>query len=148
MKYKIYLMIVAIIAGSTIFLRYRQSQQPQGIVILPGQTIKVEIASTISARERGLAGRENLVPGRGMLFVFPKRGYHAFWMKGMKFPIDIIWIDGNKIVDIAPRALAPEDGEEPRVYRPRGEANFVLEARAGSAAMLGWKIGDEVTISY
>lgn len=147
MKHKIYFVIVAIIVGSTIFLRYKQSKHSEGTVVMPRQTIKVEIASTDSARERGLSGRENLIPGRGMLFVFPKRGSHAFWMKGMKFPIDIIWIDGNKIVDIA-RALLPLDGEEPRIYRPRGEANFVLEARAGSAEMLGWKIGDEVTINY
>lgn len=148
MKHKIYFAIVAVIVGSTIFLRYQQSKYPEGTVVMPRQTIKVEIASTASARERGLSGRENLIPGRGMLFVFPKRGSHAFWMKGMKFSIDIIWIDGNKIVDIASRALLPLDGEEPRIYRPRGEANFVLEARAGSAEMLGWKIGDEVIISY
>lgn len=148
MKQKIYFAIVAVIIGSTIFLRYQQAKHPQGIVVMPRQTIKVEIASTASARERGLSGRENLIPGRGMLFVFPKRGSHAFWMKGMEFPIDIIWIDGNKIADIAARAFSPLDGEEPRIYRPRGEANFVLEARAGSAEMLGWKIGDEVIINY
>ena len=46
---------------------------------------------------KGLSGRDNLADDEGMFFVFEKSDIYPFWMKDMKFAIDIIWImeDGN-----------------------------------------------------
>ena len=41
----------------------------------------------------GLAFR----PGTGMLFVFPDASPRSFWMKGMRFCLDIIWIEDGII---------------------------------------------------
>lgn len=146
MKYKIYFGIVIVILGLAIFLRYKQNHLPTVEVEIGGNRIKAELASSPSSRELGLAGREAISPAGGMLFVFPQLGRHAFWMKGMKFAIDIIWINGDKIVDIAPKVM-PSDSGEPRVYVPRDEANFVLEVASGGAELRGWKIGDRVEIN-
>ena len=51
-------------------------------------------------------------------------------------------------MDIAPAVPPLAKDEEPRVYTPRAEANFVLEVASGGASLHGWKIGDEVKISY
>lgn len=148
MKNKLYLALVAVIVALTVFLRYKSSDLPEAEVLVNGDKVSVEVAETVSARERGLSGRKELAPSRGMLFAFSERRRHAFWMKDMNFPIDIIWIDGTKIVDMAQRVLPPEEDVEPRLYIPRGEANFVLEVASGGAELRGWKIGDEVTVNY
>ncbi len=148
MKFKVYLFIGAAVLVASLALRYTQSRMLKGEVSIGASSVGVEVAKTVSERERGLSGREELAPGRGMLFVFNERARHQFWMKGMLIPIDIIWIDGNKIVDMAPQVPPPKGDEEPRVYTPRAEANFVLEVATGGAALRGWKIGDEVTINY
>jgi uncharacterized membrane protein (UPF0127 family) len=62
-------------------------------VIIAGVRLSVEVADTPAERGRGLSGREMLPENSGMLFVFDTPGRYGFWMYGMKFPLDIIWID-------------------------------------------------------
>jgi uncharacterized membrane protein (UPF0127 family) len=97
---------------------------------------------------RGLGGRESLPDDRGMLFVFPEPGLHAFWMKDMLIPIDIIWISAEgRVADI--QTAQPEPGvpdQQLKLYRPDAEATYVLEVRAGLAADKGVEVGDEAQI--
>src|SRR3989338_7198368 len=67
-------------------------------LIIEGETFKIEIADTIQSHGRGLSGRAGLGADEGMYFVFPFRARYGFWMKGMKFPIDIVWIKNNSIL--------------------------------------------------
>ena len=96
----------------------------------------------------GLGGRQSLPDDRGMLFVFPEAGRHAFWMKDMLIPIDIIWISAEgRVVDV--QTAQPEPGvADPQLkrYIPSGEAKYVLEVRAGLAAEKGVRAGDEAQI--
>jgi uncharacterized membrane protein (UPF0127 family) len=57
-----------------------------------GQTFAVEVAASPSERERGLSGRALLKPGTGLWFVFPVPDKYGFWMRDMRFPIDLIWV--------------------------------------------------------
>lgn len=148
MKNKFYILIVLLMAVTGIFLRLKQTRLPVAEVVIGGTWVKADLAATPSSREAGLSGRKSLKEGTGMLFVFSERAPHAFWMKGMLFPIDIIWIDGKTIVDIASSVPPPATGQDPAVLRPRAEANFVLEVPAGLAAASGWKIGDGAVIRY
>ena len=52
----------------------------------------VEIADDRWERERGLSGRSHLSPESGMLFVPDDGEIGAFWMRGMRFPLDFIWV--------------------------------------------------------
>jgi len=113
-------------------------------VRLGGTTVKVEIADTQDEQTLGLSGRESLLDGHGMLFVFKELSEHMFWMKDMKFPIDIIWISENfKIVDIKENAT-PES--YPDVFLPTEKARYVLEVQAGFFASHRLKLGDKVRI--
>src|SRR4026208_1251957 len=69
-------------------------------VTINGHTLNIEIAQTQIEREKGLSGRDTLPENSGMLFVFDKPDYYAFWMKDMKFPLDFIWIRDQKVVQI------------------------------------------------
>jgi len=90
---------------------------------------------------QGLMFRENLEEKRGMLFVFNNTVNNNFWMKNMKFPLDIIWADENKVItDLKTNALACQDNC-PDITT---ETNFkyVLETNTGFISKHKLKIGD------
>ena len=63
--------------------------------------LSAEIPTTQELMGKGLAVKNELKENESMLFVFDKPEKHSFWMKDMKFPIDIIWLDSNgKVVHI------------------------------------------------
>ncbi len=111
-----------------------------------GHTLKVEVERSDRAKAKGLSGRRLLVSGRGMLFLFSTPGTYEFWMKDMRFPIDIVWIAQGKIVDVSRNVPAPKAGEEPARVQPRAPADTVLEVQAGVAGL--WQLDDAVTITY
>lgn len=57
---------------------------------------QVWIANTNDRRILGLSNTECLPKGTGLLFEFEKPEIQFFWMKDMKYPIDIIWLDDQK----------------------------------------------------
>src|SRR5581483_7593288 len=67
---------------------------PQQTIQVGSSTFNVEMATTPAEQACGLSGREGLADGTGMFFVFGSGGMQSFWMKDMKFPIDIVWISG------------------------------------------------------
>lgn len=122
---------------------------PEASVTLANQTLRVQVADSLYRQIKGLGGRSKLAPYDGLLFVFSGAGEYGFVMRDMKFPIDIIWFDNGRVVDIAPR-VAPEPGvpeAELRRYVPRKPANLVLEAPAGWAEAHGLKIGDLLQVN-
>jgi len=110
-----------------------------------GATVKAEVAADAKARERGLSGRTALAEDHGMLFVYPDRQVRTFWMKGMRFPLDIIWVARGKIVGVERNAPVPV-GSVP-LYSSGVPADHVLEVPAGWAGRHGAGVGTAVTIS-
>ena len=118
-------------------------------VITPkGVSIPVEVSDTPEKRSLGLGKRDKLEKGWGMLFVFEKRIPHSFWMKNMRFPIDIIWLDNQRIVELAENVPPPQEGESPKVMEPRLPSNFVLEIESGRARALGLKVGQKLSYQF
>ena len=122
---------------------------PTGPVVVVGSTVfSVDIASTGEEKRVGLSGREGLASTSGMLFLYETGRPYQFWMKGMLFAIDILWITpGCTVGDIThelqpPRSGAP-DSEIP-LATPSVEAAHVLEVVAGTSRRLGLEVGDSV----
>jgi uncharacterized protein len=109
---------------------------------LGAETFLVEVAETPEGRKQGLSGRQDLCDKCGMLFVFAKEDYRKFWMKDMRFNIDILWLKGEKIIDISPNVSYARGAKEE--IHSNWPADGVLEIKAGESARLGLKIGDEV----
>lgn len=110
------------------------------VVLIDGVAVRVDLAETPAQQERGLSGRAGLASDEGMLFVFPRDGQYQFWMKDMKFSIDIIWLDSNgRVVYVVPN-LAPST--YPNGYGSTQPSRYVLEVKAGFAAEHGVKVGD------
>lgn len=120
------------------------------VMMVGSNKIEVEVANTQDARRIGLTKYTSLPENRGMLFVFDDTDVKpVFWMVDMKFPIDIIWIDDNKVVEITPDLPpvpnATQDDKIPR-YSPTQTIDFVLELPAGDSKRKGIDIGDPVEI--
>ncbi len=98
-----------------------------------GFTVTAEIAVSEEERARGLMFREKLLEDQAMLFLFETEDIHSFWMKNMRFPIDILWLDKNRrIVHIEAR-VSPCPHEPCPTYAPAAPAAFVLELQSGCA---------------
>lgn len=100
-----------------------------------GQTYHLEIATTDGARERGLSGRQSMPQHDGMLFVFQREEQLCFWMKGMKFPLDMIWTDASRRVVFLAEQVSPDT--YPRKYCSGDTAAYVIELNAGEVRKSG-----------
>ena len=123
---------------------------PKRVPVRMGAAIvQAEVVKTDAAQRKGLGGRSKLPAEDGMLFVFNELDRHSFWMKDMQFPIDIFWIQGDRIVDIRYSVPPPADENTPlTVYYPQEAANFVLETNAGFAEKESIQIGDTIEFLY
>jgi len=76
-------------------------------VSINGQRVNVEVAQTVAERSRGLSNRPPLGADEGMVFVFPEPSTPSFWMNGMRFPLDLIWIANQTVVNITSDVPVP-----------------------------------------
>lgn len=146
----VYGLLVAVIL-LFVFLRFR------GIDLFPNmggsnskvtineQTFDVEVADEDEEKIKGLSDRKSLDKDDGMVFVFDEKGKHGFWMKNVNFPLDLIYISDNKVVDIIKNAEPKaQDATDLIIYEPREDANYVLEINGGLSEEYGFEIGQEV----
>lgn len=106
-----------------------QKNQPETITVSLGiSEYKLEVAKTNLERQQGLSGREKLQEYAGMLFVFEKPGKYPFWMKDMRFPIDIIWVNENKTIVEINKNIQPET--YPKTFGPPSPIQYVIEINA------------------
>lgn len=115
----------------------------EATMTLPDGNVSVEIASTKEEVEQGLSGRERMDQNEGMLFVFPSMGQYAFWMKDMKFPLDMVWIsDEGRVTSIAENVATSTYPK--KTFKNEAFAKYVLELKAGSASKYGLFLGTSV----
>ena len=149
------ILIVAIATINFIWVEKKYSPKVSPITIqeskikyaeLAGQKIKIELAQSKEEQERGLSGRETLPEGEGVLFIFENSAQHLFWMKDMKFAIDIIWIDADGKVVYIKKSVTPDT--YPEVFKPTQNAKYVLEVLAGFSEKNNLKEGDSVLFTF
>lgn len=111
--------------------------------------IVVDLALTPDQQQLGLGYRNGLRQGTGMLFVFPESSERSFWMKGMRFCLDIIWIEQDQITGAA-ESVCPDPAGTPdaerATYQSSGPASHVLEMPGGWLRANGYGAGTQVTI--
>ena len=77
-----------------------------------------------------------------MLFVMPRSDFQRFWMRGMQFPIDIIWMEQGRVVGCE-KNISPKDE---RVFASPSEASAVLEVLEGFCDHFDVQVNDPVGI--
>lgn len=120
------------------------SLESRALWSINGKTFVLDMAKTMPAQELGLGGRDSLASTSGMLFIFDSPSNYGFWMKDMKFSLDIIWLDQNyKIIYIGHDISSIT---YPEVFYPGSPAKYVIEVNAGTAEKLSLKIGQIMQI--
>ncbi len=121
-----------------------KGQTEKTVLVSIGQArITAFVADTDALRAKGLGDRDSIPPDAGMLFVFGTPGEYSFWMKDMRFPIDMIWIGADGRVVFEKENVSP--ATFPEIFTPNAPAKYVLEANAGFAEKNGVKIGSSVS---
>lgn len=138
--------IVIILSGLEFLMKNGEKNSYHQKLAIGNIVFKVEVASNYIDRAIGLSGRSNLPPDSGMLFVFENRGEYGFWMKGMKFPLDIVWIDGDEIKGFTENIPPPKNFSNLTIYYPPQPIDKVLEINAGSVKKHNLKIGDKINL--
>ena len=122
--------------------------QPKAPVQVCGADVcvNVEVVSTKADLERGLQDRAGLAKDQGMLFIFAKDDRYRFWMKDMKFALDILWLDRDAGIVAVGEDLPPCKADPCPVYAPPQQARYVLEVSAGFSRAHGLRPGMRMAI--
>ncbi len=158
-----FFVICVIVLISAFWLQKNQNKRSTGVLqqqssvsipdksmasIRVGDTVlAVEVVRSPASLARGLGDRD-AVGSDGMLFIFDKKQQATFWMKNMRFSIDIVWISDQVVVGITDHVLPPlkpvADSDLP-VYQSPHLVDWVLELPAGRAAEIGITTDSRVT---
>jgi uncharacterized membrane protein (UPF0127 family) len=96
--------------------------------------VRIVVANSQWARLRGLAWRRE--PPDGWALLIPRcRSVHTF---GMRFPIDVVFLDADQVVVAIEPCLAPW-----KTAGKRG-AKAVVELAAGECERRGLQVGDRL----
>jgi len=110
------------------------------------KSVRVKLAETIEEHQRGLSNIKDMQGFDGMLFRFKEAQQVSFWMNEMFFPLDIIYLNGNKEIAEIHEDMTPCLSTE--VCQPipslKNNINYVLELDAGEARLNNLKINQKL----
>jgi uncharacterized membrane protein (UPF0127 family) len=112
-------------------------------VEINGKKLKLIVAKKPDTMVKGLSWIKK-IPFDGMIFFFGESIEISFWMRGMNFPIDIVWVSNNIIIGVTENAK-PEPGvpeKALKLYPSPGKVDMVIELSAGRAKQLNIKEGN------
>ena len=108
---------------------------------------QVEIADNDATRRRGLAGRDEVGEGTGMLFAFPRQEVLQFHMLNCRVPLDVAFISSRlRIVEIREMVVEADPAHPTCGYSSKHPARYALEVPGGSFRRLGVRAGDRVEL--
>lgn len=114
--------------------------KPTTQVTINAAVYNLAVANTDAQLKQGLSGVEKLPPNGGLLMVFGSDYQWGIWMKDMKIPLDIVWLDSNKKVVYIQENASPELGTDV-IMQPKDPSRYVLELPVGSVKNAGIKMG-------
>ena len=114
--------------------------RPHVNVHIGDAVFSAQVAKTNEQRIKGLSGRAGLGSDEAMLFVYDTDGKWSIWMKEMRFPIDIVWLDKDKKVVHIVKNVPPESYPH-ESFVPMEDARYVVELAAGTVARKAITIG-------
>ena len=110
-------------------------------------TVEVRIAETRQQKIVGLSETATLPNGSGMLFPYEESGEHTYVMRGMEFPLDIVFIGADGRINAIESAPAPGPNEDGENIRRTGTGKYVLEVPRGWMDRHGIDVGHRVAIN-
>lgn len=143
MNKKLIFIIIPIILISTYFFIVN-NQNTNSYLLLNNTKINLTILDNEKTRIKGLSGADKLSENSGMLFIFDKIGDYSIWMKDMKFPIDIIWLSDEYVINHIEKNISPNT--YPKVFRSSIKSKYVMELNANFVDNYNLSVGDKLNI--
>lgn len=112
-----------------------------------GEKYRAEALSKAFDMSRGMMFRESLPADRGLLFVYGQAGRYPAWTYQNRIPVDLIWLDGNRLItEIVPNAEPCKAASARQCPSLGGQqlSLYVLEFNAGIAKKHALKPGDRL----
>jgi len=120
-----------------LFESYCRKKDVDGVeieVLVANVPLRLRVASTPESQAQGYMNAESEpADGEGILFVYDVDRPLGFWMKDVKFPLDVIFFD-SFMNYLGHETMKPGEGlsdEEQHIYSSKRPARFAVEVRAG-----------------
>lgn len=139
MKKILSILIILLVTNSAIAAKYSHYFETDG------QKVLLEQAKSERDKIRGLANRPSLEENTGMVFFYESPVEQAFWMKNVRFPLDIIFLKDSKITRIYKNAQ-PCTEEICKIYTSKGLTDEVIEVPAGFCSKHKFKKGTFILV--
>jgi len=137
------LFIIISITSQLFALPLKNSDKKYLYAEIGNKHYSLEVADTFIKKFTGLSNREKMAKDQGMIFMLGWLGKHDFCMRKMKFPLDFIWLKGNKVVDLRANVPIPKS-KKLKAIISRVKSNQVIELNAGEIKHSKIKLGDIV----
>lgn len=126
----------------SVLLAASETPIPASVQLITGKKIvQAKVARAGEELEQGLSGVSQLGEDEGMIFILPKNIRTKFYMKGVKIPLSISYLDWRgkilKIEDMDPKT--PE-----HIYEAPDKTRYALEMNRGWFERSGLKKGDQI----
>jgi len=108
---------------------------------------EIFVTETDEDKNKGLSVFENIKDTQGMIFEFTEEDFHSFWMKDMKFDIDMIFLDKNKKVIKIFENVTKEtykNDKDFQIFMPALKSKYVIEIKSGEVKKNLLKEGDVI----
>lgn len=134
------IILVLILVGAAAYYILLPQIQPHVNVHIGDGLFVTKVAKTPEEREKGLSDTYELRRDQAMLFVYDRDDKWPIWMKDMKYPVDIVWLDKDKTIVYIVKNAPPESYPYEQ-FVPKEKARYVLEVPAGSVGQKKITIG-------
>ena len=138
----ILIVFVLLLVGAAAFFILKPQLRQHTALRLGDGVYQTWVSKTSAEREKGLSGTNKLHDDQAMLFVFGSDDKWSIWMKDMKYPIDIVWLNKDKKVVYIVKNAPPESYPY-ETFTPKEDARYVVELPAGTTDKKKVEIGKE-----
>ena len=120
---------------------------PQKVLAIGSAQIMAEVRQSEAELELGLSYRPSMGETEGMIFIYKEPQKVLYWMKGMQFPLDFIFVVNKRIVEIVEQVSEPSrDNPVEKTVVPTQLVDMVIEVNAGWVSRNQVKVGDLVNL--
>lgn len=148
MRNQIILFFIIFIVLSIIVFAVSKIEKEKTKITYQDQKLDVIFAKSVIQKAQGLSNTElDDFDSDGMLFIFSDYNVRDFWMRQMKFDLDVLWIKDGKIMKIDRGVKSPENsGKIERMSSSPFEVDMVLELPVGALDKYGFEVGGEIEL--
>jgi len=103
--------------------------------------LSIALAKTPAQQRKGLMKVNKMDEFQGMLFIFHKEDHRIFWMKDTYIPLDLIFLNKNKVIVGIVENNKPMSEKNIKIKK---KAQYILELNAGFVKKYGVELGDKL----